>query len=101
MLFYHATSAASADALLKEGFKNNQIANAVADIIPEGVYFSDYPLNTNSDTKGNTTLIIEMPEGEITENYEIVCENWSAYREFVIPADVVNSYGLPRLCSQV
>lgn len=100
MLFYHATSAASADALLKECFKNNQIANAVADVIPEGVYFSDYPLNTNSGTKGTTTLIIEMPEGEITENYEIVYENWSAYREFIIPADVFNSYGLPRLCSE-
>ena len=44
MLFYHATSAASADALLKEGFKNNQIANAVADIIPEGVYIQWLPV---------------------------------------------------------
>ena len=100
MLFYHATSAAAADAILKEGFKNNQIANAVAEIIPEGVYFSDYPLDMGSGTKGTTTLVVEMPEGETADNYELVYEDWSAYREFIIPADVVNSYGPPRLCSE-
>lgn len=100
MLFYHATSATAADAILKEGFRNNHIANAVAEIIPEGVYFSDYPLDTGSGTKGTTTLVVEMPEDEIRENYELVKEYWHTYREFIVPADVVNSYGPPRLCSE-
>ena len=89
-----------ANAILREGFKNNQIANAVADIIPESVYSSDYPLDTGSGTKGTTTLVVEMPEDEIRENYELVKECWHTYREFIIPADVVNSYGPPRLCSE-
>lgn len=100
MLFYHATSAAAAESILSRGFRNNQIANDVAASIPEGVYFSDYPLDINSGTKGSATLVIEMPEGEIVANHELAYDNWSAYREFIIPADVVNSYALPRLCTE-
>lgn len=100
MLFYHATSAAVSEAILKEGFRNNQIANAVAEFIPEGVYFSDYRLGIDSGTKGSFTLVIEMPEEKIAENYELVYEDWHAYREFIIPAETVNAYGLPRLCTE-
>ena len=100
MLFYHATSATAADAILKEGFRNSCISFAAAEIIPEAVFFSDYPLDTGSGTKGTTTLVVEMPEDEIRENYELVKECWHTYREFIIPADVVNSYGPPRLCSE-
>lgn len=98
MLFYHTTSAAAAEAILKGGFRNNEIRNSVGDIVPEGVYFSDWPVDIGFGAKGTVTLVMEMPEEKIAEKYDF-SRDVDSCREFIIPAEIVNSYGLPRLCS--
>ena len=58
-----------------------------------GVWLSDYPLDINEGAKGPTVLSVEIPEEELL-GLEIQ-EDGKPYREWCIPAEVVNRYGPP------
>jgi hypothetical protein len=87
MLLYHTTY--NADAILAEGFKDGT-GYYMTDRPWSGVWLSDRPLDANEGAKGDTVLVIEMPEDEVL-SYEWV-EEGKPYREFLVPADLVNRY---------
>lgn len=90
MKLYHRTSAT--DAILKDGFKDATGSYGTNQLF-SGVWLSDQPLDSNEGAWGDTLLTINMPEHEILE-YEWI-EEGKPYREFLIPAAIVNKYGPP------
>jgi hypothetical protein len=63
-----------------------------------GVWFSNVPLDITEGAKGDTLLVIKIPIKEIRD-YEWV-EKGKPYREFLIPAAIVNRYGPPRIADE-
>ena len=59
-----------------------------------GVWLSAVPLDINEGAKGEQLLALDIPE-EVVAEYEWR-EDEKTYREFLVPADVVNRYGPPR-----
>jgi hypothetical protein len=87
MLLYHTTY--NADAILGKGFKHGT-GCYMTDRLWSGVWLSDRPLDANEGAKGDTVLVVEMPEDEVVF-YEWV-EEGKPVREFLVPAEVVNRY---------
>lgn len=94
MNLYHRTFAA--DAIFREGFRDGT-GRYLTPEVWSGVWLSDIALDSNEDAGGDTLLVIEIPEDVVAE-YEWVEED-KLYREFLVPAGVVNKYGPPRVVS--
>jgi hypothetical protein len=90
MILYHRTSAA--DAILRDGFKDTT-GYYLTSTEYNGVWFSDVPLDGNEGADGDMLLAVEIPE-EVIAEYEWI-EEGKPYREWLIPADLVNSYDPP------
>jgi hypothetical protein len=58
----------------------------------KGVWLSNRPLDCNEGVPGDVVLAIDIPEQDVAE-YEWIQD--IGYREFLIPAMVVNRYGPP------
>lgn len=58
-----------------------------------GVWLANQPLDENEGAWGNTVLLIEIPE-PVVAKFEWI-EEEKPYREFLVPAEIVNSYGAP------
>lgn len=88
---FHRTD--RAQEILTDGFRDTveQRPGGIA----RGVWFSDRPLDASDDILGIGLLAVDIPM-EIAERYEWQ-DGGDRYREFCIPADVVNSFGPPRL----
>ena len=85
MKLYHRTPAA--DSIINEGFRDSEGTYMTAHKF-KGVWLSDRPLDSNEGTKGTTLLRIEIPEETIAE-FEWI-EEGKPYREFLVPAQIVN-----------
>jgi len=59
-------------------------------ILLTGVWVSDRPLDENEGAVGRWVLAMEVP-ADVLEPYEVLAE-CMPYREFVIPAEVLNRY---------
>ena len=98
-IYYHRTDAA--EAILLEGFRdNNGLVGAYsADI--EGVFLSDIPLDCNTGAKGKQLLEVRLPIGCDISYYEIVEEDAEGkpYREWCVPAALINRHGQIRMVS--
>jgi hypothetical protein len=91
MQFFHRTYAAPA--ILSEGFRD-ATGTYLTDREWTGVWVSDRPLDMNEGANGNTLLVLEIPEAIVTP-YEWVYEGGNPYREFLVPASLLNAYGPP------
>ena len=87
MLLYHRTY--QAEAILAKGSKDGT-GYYMTDRVWSGVWLSDRPLDANEGAHGDTLLAVEMPEAEALP-YEWQ-EEGKPYREFLVPADIVNRY---------
>ena len=67
-------------------------------IIHRGVWVSDRPLDFGQGAKGEFLLCLDLPD-DVLEPFEWV-EEGKTYREFLVPAEIVNSYGPPELCDE-
>ena len=94
--FYHRTSAAKK--ILEEGFRDREATYGVigANRTFRGVWLSDRPLDAADCIDGDTLLKIEIPETLLVD-YEWI-EDGKHYREWLIPAEVVNACGPPAVC---
>jgi hypothetical protein len=90
MKLYHRTS--KPEFILACGFRDSTGTYATAEQI-SGVWLSDRPPDPNDGLYDDTVLVIDIPEGVVVP-YEWV-EASKGYREFHVPANIVNLYGRP------
>jgi hypothetical protein len=96
MRLYHTTNAA--EAIIQEGFRDSVGYFGLSDgKVRRGVFFASEPVDANEGAKGDQVLGIDIPD-KIALKYEWV-EEGATFREFCIPARIVNRYGPPRLLS--
>jgi hypothetical protein len=95
MIVYHRTDAA--EAILREGFRE-RTAGYLTDTMLTGVWVSDIPLDCNEGCKGDQLLALEMP-AEVFAAHEMTDDN-IRYREAILPANILNSYGPPRIVGE-
>jgi hypothetical protein len=75
--------------ILRGGFRDGH-GTYLTDSERVGVWLSDVPLDVGQGAIGDSLLVVNMPERRI-RRYEWV-EEGKPYREFLIPASVVNRF---------
>ena len=93
MRFYHRTSQRAAGAILAHGFRDGQ-GTYLTRQLHRGVWLSDRPLNVTEGPAGEALLLVEIPV-RLVRPYERV-EEGKPYREFLVPAELVNRHGRVR-----
>jgi hypothetical protein len=87
MRLFHRTPHGST--ILVEGFKDHGDTYFTSGW-HEGVWLADMALDANEGAKGDDLLVVDIPE-EVITSYEWVQEG-STYREWLVPAALVNGY---------
>ena len=95
MEVFHRTDAG--DEILSDGFRDGH-GSYMTHNEYSGVWLSNTPLDANEGAEGDQLLAVDIPEDVLTK-YEWL-EEGKQYREFLVPAEVVNSYGSARLLSE-
>ncbi len=90
MLVYHTTP--SAVEILMGGFRDGCGTDSTSNVY-QGVWLADHPLDANDGAEGDTVLRMNISEDVVLE-WERV-EDGKSYREFLVPAEVVNRYCSP------
>jgi len=87
---FHRTTANAAQAILSSGFKDGT-GKYLAKNEYSGVWLSDVPLTLNEGADGDTLLEVnlDLPKDEL-QDYEWV-EDGKPYREWLIPAELINT----------
>jgi len=78
--------------ILRDGFRDG-CGSHLTEGQHRGVWLSSVPLDANEGAKGDDLLELHLPE-DIVADYEWI---EPAYREFLVPAEIVNRFGPPRL----
>lgn len=89
--FFHRTTARAARQILRDGFRDAESGYMTGDT-HRGVWLSDRPLDANEGAFGDALLEVEIAEAVIAP-YEWV-EEGRAFREFLVPAALVNEHGV-------
>jgi hypothetical protein len=97
IIFYHRTNAA--EAILRDGFLDNNGLCGAHHAGIEGVFLSDVPLDCNDGAKGDQLLEIALPSLHDISDYELI-EDGKPYREWCVPAEILNRYARTRLLKQ-
>ena len=92
MRFFHIASNKNAEAILKEGFRDGTNFY-LTDREWSGVWIFDKPFDESYQDDTNTLLGIEIPE-EYISDLEWP-EEGKPYREWLVLAALLNSYGAP------
>jgi hypothetical protein len=95
MKVYHASRAAQA--ILRGGFSDAEGSYGTGNT-HRGIWVSDRQLLAGEGgvLGDEPVLELEVPDAAIVE-YEWVQEHNFGYREFLVPAEVLNAFGQPRL----
>ena len=89
---YHRTDRAAAEAIPWEGFRDNSDFYMTRQL-QTGVWLSNVPLDENEGAHGDFLLRVSLDIGESElAKYEWV-EKGKVYREFLMPAELVNARG--------
>jgi hypothetical protein len=94
LLVFHRTTQTAADQILRSGFRDHT-ARYLTDREWTGVWVSDRALDNSEGASGETLLQIEVAEPFIAA-YEWIKEG-KPYREWLIPAAVLNKAGKVKL----
>jgi hypothetical protein len=122
---YHTTTAAAAAAILREGFRDATGSYMFEGLQLTGVFFADEPVGINegaggSPELGDPVLVVDIPEAALAEyrineelseselaelaleigiSKEKLAEHGplNSFREWCIPAAIVNRYGPPKV----
>ena len=93
MTFYHRTQSEKAAKIIAEGFRDGDGDYMVEGHSFTGVWLSNVPLDSNEGADGDVLLLVtlNLNESELAD-YEWV-EDDKPYREWLIPAALVNAHG--------
>jgi hypothetical protein len=95
MKVFHRTP--FAESILEHGFRDGE-GTYLTGTIHKGVWVSDRPLDISEGANGRDLLCLEIPD-DVVEPFEWI-EEGKPCREFLTPAEIVNSYGPPDLCDE-
>ena len=100
MRFFHRTTEDSAGSILSEGFRDTTDAYMTRKF-HTGVWLSNEPLDANEGATGETLLQVDLdlPE-EALGDLEWVSEPATRYREWLIPAAIINAHGMVSLVNE-
>ena len=103
MRLFHVTGDKNAEAILRDGFREgfrgirpgvrNGTGFYLTDREWSGVWISDKPFDDAHLSDGITLFAIEIPEEDISDLEWV--EEGKPYREWLVPAALLNSYGPP------
>jgi hypothetical protein len=89
MKLYHATTQENVNNILANGFRDAKGFYATS-VWMKGIFLSNYPTDWNEGTKGDITITVNIPLALIAD-YELI-EEGKPYREWYVPAEIVNRY---------
>ena len=103
MRLFHVTGDKNAEAILRDGFREgfrgirpgvrNGTGFYLTDREWSGVWITDKPFDAAPLSEGITFFAIEIPEEDISDLEWV--EEGKPYREWLVPAALLNSYGPP------
>lgn len=85
------------ESILQNGFRDGE-GTYMTRTLHRGVWLSDRPLSFFEGAKGDDLLSVEIPD-EVLAEYEWI-EEGKPYREFLVPAEIVNRRGPPELVDE-
>jgi hypothetical protein len=88
--YFHGTSRAAARAILSEGWRDGR-GKYLTDTEHTGVWLSDRPNDQEMAAMDGILLVVEVP-ALLVEPPEWI-EEGKEYREFLVPAALLNSHG--------
>jgi len=90
LILFHRTSEEAARAIVESGFRDNTGTYLTGEEFT-GVWLSNRPLDANEGAWGDSLLrvTIDLSESELTA-HEWVNEGNESYREWIIPASLIN-----------
>lgn len=94
--YFHTTDASAA--ILRDGFLDGEGGYMFATITLRGVFIANTPVDVNEGAKGEDVLEVALPDDLDLGDYELVQEG-STYREWCVPAELINTRGTVRLLS--
>lgn len=94
ILLYHRTN--QAEAILRDGFRDAEGSYMLVGFTLRGVFFSNKPLDCNDGAKGRQLLEITISDSIDLSYYELIEED-KPYREWCIPAELINRNATLRL----
>jgi hypothetical protein len=94
MKLYHRTTQLAAEAIMRAGFRDGRGFYMTSQEW-EGVWLSSKALDENEGAVGPVLLSIKIPQKTVAQ-YEWIQEGLG-YREFLVPAELVNRYGPARV----
>jgi hypothetical protein len=98
MTFYHRTN--YADAILRDGFRDEEGSYGLEDFTLRGVFLSDKPLSVHEGAGGDLLLEVNLPEDCCDFSYYELVKEGKPYREWCIPAAIINQHGKAQLRSE-
>jgi hypothetical protein len=87
VILYHRTD--SAQAIVDNGFRDAEGTYLTGEW-HTGVWVSDIPLDVNEGAQGDQVLAVDVGDADLSE-WEWI-EEGKTYREWLVPADVLNRY---------
>ncbi len=99
LTLFHRTEAEYADSILRSGFEDGHGTYLTVNKY-SGVWLSNVPLDANEGAFGDTLLGVEleMAEEELRQ-YEWI-EEGKGFREFLIPAAIINAKAKVRVVEE-
>ncbi len=91
MKLYHQTW--HGEQILSSGFRDGEGTYLTSNTY-RGVWLSDRPLDCNDGAEGDYLLCVEIPESVVADHEWV--EESKTYREFLVPAAIVNRYHVER-----
>jgi hypothetical protein len=88
VIVYHQTLAA--EIILSDGFRDGEGIHMTR-YAKQGVWVFDKPPKEISEGPGDQWLAVDVPESELAD-FEWVEDGRTSYREWLVPADILNRY---------
>lgn len=95
--FYHRTDASAG--ILANGFIDATGSYGIAGHTLTGVFISDIPLDINEGAKGDELLEVRIQASVDLREFELV-QPRSPYREWCVPAELLNEHATLRLVDE-
>jgi hypothetical protein len=96
MILYHVTTQEHAAAILEGGFRDGT-GTYMTDQTLTGVFLSDRPLDENEGACGGVVLEVDLAADENELADRELIEDGKGYREWIVPAALINGRAQVRL----